>query len=420
MIPHFLRTLFLFAGMFAFVGEAMPAEIRVPAFTGYLNPDPDGARVSKSSGISNWAENGQSVWWFGDFKRTGEMAVALELRLPTGRASRLQLTVGEQTREATATGSDNVVTVAFGNFTIAKADYVRIALASLNAPGQPAGDVQTLVLSGPATEGAHFNLEPRRNAASVHLMYPLPRDAKVALFCNEIVGLEDPVGTYYMACGFSRGYLGMQVNSPNERRIIFSVWDSGSGEDAKDRSTVAAENHVQLLESGEGVVAGVFGNEGTGGHSHLVYPWKTGTAQRFAVAAQSDGTNTIYAGYWFHPEQKRWMLIARFRAPKDGKWLRGLYSFSENFNGANGHLRRKALFGPGWLRLVDGTWDEITVASFSHDGTGKEARLDRFMGIEGNRFFLSHGGFIRGSTPYGERFTRPATNLPPTDFPGSN
>lgn len=30
---------------------------------------------------------------------------------------------------------------------------------------------------------------------------------------------------YYMACGWHRGYLGMQVNSPTERRIIFSVRD---------------------------------------------------------------------------------------------------------------------------------------------------------------------------------------------------
>ncbi|MEO8353422.1 MAG: DUF3472 domain-containing protein [Chthoniobacteraceae bacterium] len=414
-----IKPLLVFAGIFAFVGEAMPVEIRVPAFTGYLNPDPDGARVSKAGGISDWAENGQCVWWFGDFKNTGKLAASIELRLPKGRTSKLRLTIGEQTREATVTGSDDVVTISFGNFTIAKADYVRIALTSLNGDGQPAGDLETLVLSGPATEGAHFNLEPRRNAASVHLMYPVPPDAKVALFYNEIIGLEDPVGSYYMACGFSRGYFGMQVNSPSERRIIFSVWDSGSGQDAKDRSTVDAGNHVQLVEKGDGVVASVFGNEGTGGHSHLVYPWKTGSVQRFAVSAHPKGADTVYAGYWFHPKQKHWMLIASFRAPKDGKWLRGLYSFSENFSGANGHLRRKALFGPAWLRLADGAWDEITEASFSHDGTGKTARLDRFMGIEKGRFFLSHGGFISGSTPYGERFTRPATNSPPTDFPRS-
>jgi hypothetical protein len=58
----------------------------------------------------------------------------------------------------------------------------------------------------------------------------------------------------------------------------------------------------------------------------------------------------------------------------------------------------------------------LTEASFSHDGTGKSARLDRFMGVEDGRFFLSHGGFIPGFTKYGEKFTRPATTIPPKDI----
>ena len=269
------------------------------------------------------------------------------------------------------------------------------------------------MLDGPATADAHFNTDPRRNAASVHLFYPTPKDAAVEWFYNEVTAVADPVATYYMACGFARGYFGMQVNSARERRIIFSVWDAASGQSAKDRSTVAEENHTQLLGKGPGVVASVFGNEGTGGHSHFVYPWKTGEAQKFLLGAKADGADTIYTGWWFHPGEKMWMLMASFRAPKDGKLLRGLYSFSENFNGSNGHLPRKALYGPQWVRTADGKWSELTEASFSHDGTGKAARLDRFMGVEGGRFFLSHGGFVPGFTKFGEKFTRPASKAPP-------
>ena len=90
-------------------------------------------------------------------------------------------------------------------------------------------------------------------------------------------------------------------------------------------------------------MASDFGNEGTGGHSHLIYAWKTGQPQRFTVTAKAEGEHTDYSGWWFHPEQRKWILIASFRAPADGKWLRGLYSFNENFGGANGHLQRKAL-----------------------------------------------------------------------------
>ncbi len=269
------------------------------------------------------------------------------------------------------------------------------------------------MLDGPASKDAHFNLDPRRNAASVHLFYPTPKDAQVAMFYNEVTAVEDPVATYYMACGFTRGYFGMQVNSLKERRIIFSIWDAGTGQNAKDRSSVSADNQTKLIAKGPGVEAGVFGNEGTGGHSHLVYPWKTGEAQKFVVTAKPDGEHTTYSGFWFHPEKKAWMLIASFRAPKDGQYLRGLYSFSENFAGQNGHLQRKALYGPQWIATADGKWTELTQATFSHDGTGKANRLDRFMGVEEGNFFLSQGGFVEGYTEMRQPFDRPATGTPP-------
>jgi hypothetical protein len=207
----------------------------------------------------------------------------------------------------------------------------------------------------------------------------------------------------------------MQVNSPTERRIIFSVWDSGN--EAVSRSKVADENRVKLVAKGDGVYAGDFGNEGTGGHSHLKYNWKTGEKQRFIVTAKPVGTNqTIFSGYYFHPDKQQWVLISGWRAPKEGGWLRGLYSFSENFGGGNGHLLRKALYGNQWIRTDKGTWHEIPTASFSHDPTGQADRLDRFMGVEQGQFFLSHGGFVPGFTKYGEKFTRHATGKPPADI----
>ena len=107
------------------------------------------------------------------------------------------------------------------------------------------------------------------------------------------------------------------------------------------------------------------------------------------------------------------MLIASFRAPKDGQYLRGLYSFSENFGGQNGHLQRKARYGPQWIATADGKWTELTQATFSHDATGKANRLDRFMGVEDGKFFLSQGGFVEGFTEYRRAFDRPATGAPP-------
>src|SRR5262249_33903552 len=157
--------------------------------------------------------------------------------------------------------------------------YCRFALEGVSKTGKTFGDVAALLLRGPAAQAAHFNLDERRNTASVHLSYPLPPDANVAAFTSEVTVRADPLWSYYMACGFQRGYFGIQVNSPTERRIIFSVWDSGS--EAADRGKVAAEDRVQLVAKGDGVFTDSFGNEGTGGHSHLVYPWKTGQTYRF-------------------------------------------------------------------------------------------------------------------------------------------
>jgi hypothetical protein len=392
------------------------AELRVPAFTAYTEPDPNAARVSTRTGLTGWNDPALKVLWFGEIKHPGRLDCSLALRLPAGATSKLRLTLGETSRTATATGKGpELVTLSFGSFEVAPPGYQRFTLESLNDPGHAAGDLDALVLDGPPTKDAHFNLKPRRNAASVHLKYPVPDGAKVEAFYCEATGVEDPLWTYYMACGWHRGYFGMQVNSPNERRIIFSVWDSGG--EAVNRGKVADDNRVTLVAKGEGVSSGDFGNEGTGGHSHLVYAWKTGAKQRFLVTAKpTDATHTIYSGYYFHPDQQKWMLISSWKAPKDGGYLRGLYSFSENFGGDNGHLRRKALFGNQWIRVVDGPWSEVIAASFSHDQTGRTDRLDRFMGVEDGRFFLSQGGFVAGYTAYGEKFTRPATGHAPADL----
>ncbi|MBN1509678.1 MAG: DUF3472 domain-containing protein [Sedimentisphaerales bacterium] len=395
---------------------AAVAELRVPTFTAYLDPNVEGARVSARSGVARWNDPALKMLWFGQIKTPGQLDCSVALRLPKDATTKLRLTVAGQSHEVSATGSGtDLVTAEFGSFDIAEAGYQRFALESLNPPGQPFGDLDALIVDGPATQDAHFNLKPRRNAASVHLFYPIDEEAKVEAFHCEMTGLEDPIWTYYMACGWHRGYFGMQVNSPTERRIIFSVWDSGN--EAVNRSRVPDENRVRLVAKGEGVYAGDFGNEGTGGHSHLVYAWKTGQKQRFLVTAKpTDKTHTIYAGYYFHPEKKQWVLISSWTAPKEGGYLRGLYSFSENFGGANGHVLRKALYGNQWIRTVEGRWIELTTASFSHDPTGKADRLDRFMGVENGQFFLSHGGFAPGFTQYGERFSRPAVGQPPVDI----
>ena len=398
----------------AFLAAAgAPSALRVPAYTAYLVPDPDAVDVSPRRPLLPFVHTGAGLAWFGHFTTSGIVDVAVVVKPPNGTPLKLRLTVAGEHRDAMAGGGGTDVRVPFGTFTIADTGYVRFDLAIADGAPAPLVEVRALVIAGPASASAHFNLDPHRNAASVHLRFPTDSGALISGFYSEVTAVDDPVDTYYMACGFARGYFGMQVISPSERRIIFSVWDAAGGTTAKDRSTVAPENYTQLLARGDGVVATVFGNEGTGGHSHLVYPWKTGTTQRFFVTAHPDGTFTDYTGWWFNPERQAWQMIASFRAAKDGQGLRRLYSFSEDFGGSTGHLRRKARYGAQWIRLADGTWRELTTATFTHDATGRADRLDRFMGVEDGQFFLSHGGFVPGYTASGTSFTRPATGTPP-------
>jgi hypothetical protein len=391
----------LLAGCLALpAASSFSEELRVSANTAYHD--------------DSTTDGEQLAVWFGRLKAAGDLTGAVELEL-SGEGSRtLRLRVGEEAREVVVEGAPGLQVVSFGHFTVENPGYQRFECSAVDG-AKPAAtpELAALRLGGPAILGAHFNLKPRRNAASVHLFYPLEEDEKeVEAFYCEVTADEDPLWSYYMATGWHRGYFGMQVNSATERRIIFSVWDSGG--EAVDRDKVTEADRVQLVARGEKVVTGSFGNEGTGGHSHLVFDWKTGEPQRFLVTARRDDeTHTTFAGYYFRPDLERWMLISSWRAPKEGGLLRGLYSFSENFGGANGHRLRRARYGEQWVRRKDGVWREQTRASFSFDGTGKGDRLDRFMGIEGGEFFLSHGGFVEGEGRYGELFERVAGGVPP-------
>jgi hypothetical protein len=391
--------------------------LRVPAFTAYVEPDPAGARVSAEKGVSGWEQPAQRLYWLGRLGAPGTLRVTLLLRLPPGESADLKLSVRGHSLAAHVEGGDDALRVELGSVEIAEAGYAGFSLEGVKKSGRSFGQIEALVLGGPPVQGAQFNLLPRRNAASVHLGYPIPGDAAAEWFYTELCVRTDPLWSYYMACGFSRGYFGIQVNSPTERRIIFSVWDSGN--EGVDRAKVKPEDRVQLLAKGEGVSAGDFGNEGTGGHSHLVYPWKKDETYRFLVRAQPEGGATTYSGYFYFPEKGVWGLIASFRAPKDGKPLRGLYSFNENFAGQNGQLRRLAEFGNGWIRGADGRWRELLEVRFSHDATGAKDRFDYGAGRVGAGFYLSNGGGVAEAVKKGDRFERPAGGKIPVDeLPG--
>ncbi len=407
------------------------SELVIPAFTAYGVPNRDRLQVS-STGIEGWSNPDESIQWHG-YLNKGSLKPVLNVRLPIGQTAQLRLIIGTQSGVDRMIGlggpvgevagsaivtvvgkGDELVAVPFPAVTVRRAGYETINLQGVSTSGATYPSIESISLSGDSTVGAQFNLKERRNTASVHLGYPIDKDEEVAWFYNEVTPRKEPLYTYYEVCGFSRGYFGIQVNSRTERRVIFSVWDSGSG---NDPSQVTADNRTSLIAKGDGVIASAFGNEGTGGHSHMVYPWVLNKTYRFLVGAKVDGKATIYSGYFFDPEQKKWELIASFRAPKDGKLLRGLYSFDENFGGSNGDLERLAEFGNGWIGTSDGLWKRLVQARFTHDGTGKADRLDYAAKAIGDRFSLRTGGYLdEPKTEYGTILVRDSKGDQPKDL----
>ena len=391
--------------------------VKIPAFTGYAVPaeKEEQTLFSESKGLTGWTDTRQSIHWFFKVRQTGELELSFHTKAINGGSDLIVAIAGKKFPVKLVSGAAPKK-IRIGKVAITDTGFYQLTVSCQKKVGKQIASIQSIELEGKPAADIHFNPVARRNAASVHLRYPTEDSAKVIGFYNELTVPEgyDPLHSYYMACGFKRGYFGMQVNSSTERRIIFSVWDAGN--EAIDPKKVPDSNKVKLLGKGDGVVANEFGNEGTGGHSHFVYPWKAGEKYQFLVTALTDSAkaNTIYSGYFFIPETGRWKLIASFSAPKDGNYLTNLYSFSENFWGVNGQLERKVYMGNQWIQKANGRWEEILTSKFSYDATGRAGhRIDYSAGAEGKQFYLSHGGFKPSNIAYGNTLFRQASALRP-------
>src|SRR5206468_1684187 len=73
---------------------------------------------------------------------------------------------------------------------------------------------------------------PRQMASrSVHLWYRAPEGCA---FHNELTVDRSAAGSYFMACGFNMGYFGIQELGNGKKVVLFSVWEPGKQNNAKD------------------------------------------------------------------------------------------------------------------------------------------------------------------------------------------
>jgi hypothetical protein len=377
-----------------------------------------GADEVTEAGITTWENDESTFSVFVKLREPTTLMPRLRARVPGGGESTVQLSVGEYEDKLTISSSD-YVTLAFDETEIEERGYVRFDLTGVEKSGSTFAEATDLVLDVPQGTTVHSvqsnednNFYWSRRGPSVHLRYDVP-DVDVEWVHSAITVPEgmDPVGAYYMANGFDEGYFGMQVNSEEERRILFSVW---SPYDTDDPSSIPDSQRVQLLAKGDDVTTGTFGNEGSGGQSYLKYSWTAGDTYRFLTRARPDGEgNTTYTAY-FRPPDAQWRLIAKFKRPKTDTWYDGWYSFLENFSPRMGYVERKAYYHDHWVRDTEGNWHAVRKATFTGDATARSgAREDFAGGVENNSLYLRHCGFFDNAVSLDQGFSYTVSDSQP-------
>lgn len=371
----------------------------------------------KSGGIKNWKGNKTRIRTYFKTTQAGKLNVGILATAIYG-LSKIKVTCGSKSEIIEI---NNLVeeTISVGTFEIDKAGYHFIEIQGVEKTGEFFPEIKSIVIGGKAAEGkvyfARDDFYWGRRGPSVHLNYQVPENAgDVVYYYNEITIPEnnDILGSYFMANGFGEGYFGMQVNSPTERRILFSVWSPYKTDNPGD---IPEDQKIKMLKKGEEVHTGEFGNEGSGGQSYYKFLWKAGTTYKFLLKGKPTGNGeTDFTAWFFAPEVNQWKLIASFRRPKTDTYLTRFHSFLENFYTETGNVTRKGLYTNQWIYNSKNQWIEITEMKFSADATArKESRMDYSGGAVNQTFFMKNCGFFSETTPIDSYFERKASGVAP-------
>jgi hypothetical protein len=374
-------------------------------------------RIISRTGIQNWSRPETILRTFFRVEGNGDINIGLRARVRSG-ASTLKCVFGQENKSVKLDNHE-YETIAIGSFTIKERGYQHLDLQGLKKSGADFAEVTDILIGGAATKGKVYFVKEDfyfgKRGPSVHLGYSKPAQVKeIKYFYNEITVPkgEDVVGSFFMANGFRHGYFGIQVNSPDERRILFSVWSPYRTNNPRE---IPADQRVQLIKKGSSTYAGKFGGEGSGGQSYRKYMWRSEVTYKFLLKGEPVANNyTEYTAYFFAPEIGVWELIASFRRPKTNSYLSGLHSFLENFIPATGQYSRKGFYANQWVCDKEGNWFEMTQARFTADATArKESRLDYTGGAVGSKFYLKNCGFFNERSEIGAVFTRQTANRKP-------
>ena len=225
---------------------------------------------------------------------------------------------------------------------------------------------------------AAISLLPTACADAQHLWWNLEGQKDATCLYGEITVLATNPHIYYCGANWhpgepAGGYCGIQHNSEKERRTIFSIWDT------------SPSLHPKVTEADPKTIFNRFGGEGTGAHTHMLWPWKLGETFHFFVHKEpgaGDTTDTRY--YIYDRSRKKWLHSATINSPNGGKKSvatigGGLNSFLENFAGKHRSVPKLALYrlwlGPEFGKMKcltraggDGIWGQMHNAYFLAEG----------------------------------------------------
>ncbi len=380
------------------------------------NPD-ENISITHDAGLTSWSDPASRIRTFFYIENTGDLNLGIRAKVNSGQ-SKLKFTFCDVSKEL-AIQNTHFENIPIGTFVISRPGYQWLEMQGIDKSSTTFLEVTDILIGGGVSQGKVYYVKDDfywgRRGPSVHLSYEPPEDAgDVLWFYNEITIPEgnDVLGSYFMANGFAEGYFGIQVNSQTERRILFSVWSPYQTDNPNE---IPEDHKIILLNKGDGVYTGEFGNEGSGGQSYRKYFWKSGTTYQFLLKGEpSENNSTDFTSYFYAPEIGEWELIASFRRPKTNTYLKRLHSFLENFLTETGHLSRTGIYSNQWIYDTRGNWHELTKAKFTADATArKEARLDYSGGAENEIFFLKNCGFFNDRSTIGSMYTRDMSGQTP-------
>lgn len=385
----------------------------IPANKAYAEPfGPGRAGVSipvgypKDNGIvSNWRNKSKSVVWY-LYQKEGSYNLYFKNIVEEGKNLQFELKITPCyakmgfkaiTKNLTFKGTGKENDLFASNVNVPLTGYFRYELKPISDP-ESAIKIQSLVFKSLKPDG-QVNQTDYQSSPSVHLSFSSTAQTTKAYnwIYQEILVPKgaDPLATYYMSLGFYRGYMGIQTNSPTERRVLFSVWDS---KDAENDKSITKHDYVSFVDKDEATTVNTFGGEGTGGQSYVkTANWKTNEPVKFLMNVQKQDNNSVLLSAWYKLEGQDWKYVATWRAPKEQRMFDGFYSFLENFGHTNGQLRREAYYYNAWGKEdVSGKWINFNKVRFSNTDGKEGQRVDFEQGVSAkypDRFYMASGGY---------------------------